>query len=284
MPVWSVTVSLHSKLFLAIQALFAFLALYMNLNYKTFGQGFPLVILHGLLGSLDNWQTIAKKLAQNFQVYIIDQRNHGKSPHTDAFSYLLLTNDLLEFFEQQGIAQAHLLGHSMGGKTAMNFALTYPHKVSKLIVVDIAPAAYADGHTRIFKTLMDAAVDKAERREDVESFLRQHLMEDETTVQFLMKGLTRPENGALGFAWKFNLPALLRNYENISGAIQADKPFTGPALFIKGARSNYINSSNYSGIDELFPNHELSEIKDAGHWVHAEKPSEFLTEVIKFLT
>ncbi|MFN8323317.1 MAG: alpha/beta fold hydrolase [Chitinophagales bacterium] len=256
----------------------------MNLNFKTFGQGFPVVILHGLLGSLDNWQSIAKKLGENFQVYILDQRNHGKSPHSEEFNYAILSHDLFDFFYQQGITQAHLIGHSMGGKVAMKFALENPDKVNKLIVVDITPAAYPDGHTHIFKALLQAQVATVGSREEVESFLKRNLEEDETTIQFLMKGLTRPENGADGFIWKFNLSSLYHNYDSISGSVYCDKPFMGSTLFIRGARSNYINSSNYSDIHHLFPNHELSEIKNAGHWVHAEKPTEFLDEVIKFLT
>lgn len=256
----------------------------MNLNYKTFGEGFPLIILHGLLGSLDNWQSLAKKFSSHFKVYIIDQRNHGKSPHSADFNYTLLAQDLLDFFKEHNIANAHIIGHSMGGKTAMKFALTHPEKVSKLIVVDIAPSGYADGHTHIFKALLDANVAHAQTREQVELFLRDNLKEDESTIQFLMKGLTRPVTSASDFEWKFNIESLIANYKFISGAVESDKPFEGPTLFIKGEKSNYINASNYQSINSLFPANELSEVKGAGHWVHAEKPDEFAVEVMKFLS
>ena len=184
--------------------------MYMQLNFKTFGQGFPLIILHGLFGSLDNWQTIAKKLADKLQVYIIDQRNHGKSPHSNEFNYELLSNDLLEFFEQQKIHKAHIIGHSMGGKTAMQFALEHSEKVEKLIVVDVAPVAYEDRHSNVFAALFAADVKSATTREEVENILRQKLDNDEATVQFLLKGLSRDELGK-HFEWKFNVESLHKN-------------------------------------------------------------------------
>lgn len=254
----------------------------MQLNYKVFGEGFPVIILHGLLGSLDNWQTIAKKIAEKLQVYIIDQRNHGRSPHSDEFSYELLSNDLLDFFEQHHIEKAHLIGHSMGGKVAMQFALEHSDKVGKLIVVDVAPAGYEDRHSDVFSTLFAADVKQAVTREDVQAVLRQKL-DDETIVQFLMKGLHRAEHGQTGFQWKFNIGALWKNYSRISEAVTSASPFTGETLFIKGEKSNYIMPSNYHSITELFPNHQLTEVKGAGHWVHAEKPVEFTQEVMKFL-
>lgn len=255
----------------------------MQLNYKTFGQGFPLIILHGLLGSLDNWQTMAKKLSEKFTVYIIDQRNHGKSPHTDEFNYELLSNDLLEFFEEHQIEKAHLLGHSMGGKTVMKFALQHPDKVAKLIVADIAPVAYEDKHNLVFTALFAADVKNAASREEIEEKLRSKLDNDETTVQFLMKGLNRDVSGK-HFEWKFNLESLNKHYPDISAAITSLKPFTGETLFIKGEKTPYINSENYSSINHLFTNNQLTEIKGAGHWVHAERSTEFLAAVSEFLS
>ncbi len=260
----------------------------MILNFKKIGEGFPLIILHGLLGSLDNWQGIAKKLAEprtdstNFAVYVIDQRNHGKSPHTDEFNYDLLAGDLLEFFEQQRISKAHIIGHSMGGKTAMQFALKHPEKVAKLIVVDITPAEYPDGHSQIFKALFAANVGHANTREEVEQVLRSYLGDDKTLIGFLMKGLDRDAN-AKHFEWKFNAQALWNNYPNIAEALSADTPYMGETLFIKGEKSDYINASNYPDMMRLFPNAQLVEIPGAGHWVHADKPAEFIGEVLKFL-
>ncbi len=254
----------------------------MELNFKKFGGGFPLIILHGLMGSLDNWQGIAKKLASNFEVYTVDQRNHGKSPHSDDFNYQLLADDLLQFFKQHNISKANIIGHSMGGKAAMLFALLHPEMVEKLIVVDVAPSQYEDGHSHVFKALMAAYVEHANTREEVQEILNAKLNNDIVTVGFLMKSLTRNENGT-GFEWKFNLQSLMKNYDKISGPVGADKPFTGKALFINGEKSNYINSSNYVDVVSLFPNHELAEVKGAGHWVHADKPSEFLDAVLSFL-
>lgn len=254
----------------------------MELNYKQFGTGFPLIILHGLLGSLDNWQSIAKKIAEHgFTVYIIDQRNHGRSPHSAEFNYHLLSADLLEFMQQHGIAKAHLLGHSMGGKTVMQFALQHPEKVEKLIVADIVPAAFDDRHSDVFEALFAANAGKANSREEVQQVLREKL-QDETTVQFLMKSLVRNDDGT-GFSWRFNTEALWKNYGNISEEISAAQPYTGETLFIKGERSTYINTGNYSSIAELFVNHQLVEIQGTGHWVHAEKPAEFIAEVLHFL-
>ena len=255
----------------------------MQLNFKTFGQGFPLMILHGLLGSLDNWQTIAKKLAEKFQVYILDQRNHGKSPHSAEFNYDLLSHDLLDFFQQQQIEKAHIIGHSMGGKTAMKFALEHTDKVEKLVIVDIAPVAYGDRHSDVFSALFAADIHTATSREEIEKVLRTKLNNDETTVQFLLKGLNRDKTGE-HFEWKFNLDSLYKHYAEISDGVFSSAPFAGKTLFIKGQKSSYINAENYSTIQELFPNNELVEIKDAGHWVHAEKPHQFTDEVVRFLS
>lgn len=253
----------------------------MQLNYKSFGSGFPVIILHGLLGSLDNWQTIAKKIGEQFTVYIIDQRNHGKSPHTDEFSYDLLSADLLEFMDTHNIRQAHLVGHSMGGKVVMHFALHHADRVAKLVVVDVAPVQYGDRHSDVFGALFAADAEHAESREQVEKVLRAKLDNDETTVQFLMKGLNRDDDGK-HFTWKFNTKVLWGHYAEISDAITGT-PFEGETLFIKGQKSSYVTSSNYGEIMDLFPNNELVEIKEAGHWVHAEKPAEFTAEVLKFL-
>lgn len=256
----------------------------MLLNFKKFGEGEPLIILHGLLGSLDNWQSIAKAIADNgnYTVYIVDQRNHGRSPHSEEFDYNLLSDDLLEWMKQNQIPAAHLIGHSMGGKTAMQFALNHPLLVKKLIVVDITPDAFNDRHSDVFKALMEADLKNASTRDQVQEFLRKKL-EDETTVQFLLKSLVRSESPEDGFMWRFNVESLFRNYGNVSSAIESPHPFTGKTLFVKGSRSNYINSSNYHSVVALFPNHELEEIRDAGHWVHADQPKVFTETAINFL-
>ncbi len=254
----------------------------MQLNFKSFGEGFPLIILHGLMGSLDNWQAIAKKMAEHFKVYIVDQRNHGRSPHSAEISYPLLANDLLEFMNEQGLEKAHLLGHSMGGKTVMQFTLLHPERVAKLVVVDITPAEIEDKHSPVFEALYKIDLNTLTDRRQAEQVLRQQLNGDETTVQFLMKSLTRTEDGA-HFTWRFNLDALKSHYPEISAAISASTPFSGKALFVKGGHSGYITAATYEKVLDLFPDNELLEIEGAGHWVHAEKPAEFTEGVLKFL-
>ena len=253
----------------------------MNLNFKSLGSGFPLIILHGLLGSLDNWQSIAKHFSAHFQVFIIDQRNHGRSPHSKEFSYELLVNDLLEFMEQQNILQAHFIGHSMGGKVVMKLALEHPDKVARLIVVDVAPVEYEDRHSQVFKALFAVDLKTIETRQQAEAILRTHLGDDESTVQFLMKGLYRDDDNK--FQWRFNVDALYEAYDEISSGISSGKPFEGETLFIKGEKSEYINAANFSDIIDLFPNNQLAEIPGSGHWVHADSPNEFIAAVDRFL-
>ena len=207
----------------------------------------------------------------------------SRREQTPEFDYQLMADDILEFIEQQQITKAHIIGHSMGGKAAMKFALEYPDKVEKLIVVDVAPVAYDDNHSSIFKSLFAADVKHASSREEVEKTLRANLQDDLTTVHFLMKGLQRAGTGQEGFQWKFNLEALYANYGEISAAIEASKPFEGETFFIKGEKSSYLDEANYSAASKLFPHNQLREIKGAGHWVHAEKPEEFLEEISRFL-
>jgi pimeloyl-ACP methyl ester carboxylesterase len=253
----------------------------MNLNFKTIGSGFPLIILHGLLGSLDNWQTIARQMGEHFQVFIIDQRNHGRSPHTAEFSYELLVNDVIEFMQQQGIGKAHFIGHSMGGKVVMRLALDHPEKVAKLVVVDVAPVEYEDRHSAVFKALFAVDLRTLQSRQQAEGTLRSILGNDESTVQFLMKGLYRDDDNK--FQWRFNVQPLYDAYDEISSGITSDKPFEGDTLFIKGEKSEYINASNFSEIIDLFPNNRLVEIAGAGHWVNADRPVQFIDAVLKFL-
>lgn len=253
----------------------------MNLNFKSYGEGFPLVILHGLLGSLDNWNSIARQLSKHFTVFAIDQRNHGKSPHSEDFSYQILVNDLKDFFAQHRIEKAHILGHSMGGKVAMKFAMQYPEMVEKLIIADVAPVYYEDRHSQIFKAILSVDLSKAESREEVENHIRKNLKnEDAATIQFILKGLYRDEENK--FEWRFNAPVLWKKYQAISDEVSGT-PFLGKSLFIKGQKSNYISAESYAEIMRLFPNNELEEIENAGHWVHAANPNRFIEIVENFL-
>lgn len=252
----------------------------MELNYKSLGQGEPLIVLHGLFGTLDNWQTLAKAWAEDYLVYLVDLRNHGRSPHVDGLSYPSMAQDLSEFMEQNWIHKAHVLGHSMGGKVAMELALTYPDLVDKLIVVDIAPRPYAPGHDDVFAALFAVDLQKLESRQEAEAILEKHL--DEWGVrQFLLKNLSRTKEG--GFEWKMNLPVIYRDYARILEPPTETEPFEGPSLFIRGAASRYVKDEDMLRIQELFPRSTLSTVPGAGHWVHADQPEILKKLVVDFL-
>lgn len=253
----------------------------MNLNYLKSGSGNPLIILHGLFGMLDNWKTVAKELEKNFTVFIIDQRNHGKSPHTAEHSYQLMADDLYSFFHQHGIQSAIILGHSMGGKTAMRFALDHADMVEKLIVVDMGVKRYPAGHDTIFDALFALDLKTINSRSEAEAVLKDKLR-NQGERQFILKNLTRNHDGT--YSWKFNLEAIHNNYEDeILAAIESDHPFQGTALFIRGEFSSYIKNEDWDGIQALFPAARLETIEGAGHWVHADKPVQLLQTIRLFL-
>lgn len=253
----------------------------MELNYKQFGQGEPIIILHGLFGTLDNWQSIAKQLAEHYMVYIIDQRNHGKSPHSEAFSYQILADDLKHFMESKWIYKATIIGHSMGGKTAMRFALDYPDMVEKLVVVDIAPKAYKGGHQTIFEAMFGLDLDTLTDRKTIDEQLKIKIPEDGVRL-FLMKNLTREKDGR--YRWKMNLPVLYAEYQAILSEIQSDETFDKTTLFIRGENSNYIKDDDILDIQDLFPMMQLATVENAGHWVHAENPQSFFDKLMTFLS
>lgn len=252
----------------------------MELNYKTFGQGEPLIILHGLFGTLDNWQTLGKQLAEHYSVYIPDQRNHGRSPHTPEMNYPALAEDLRHFMESHWIYQSHIVGHSMGGKTAMQFALEHPDMVDKLVVVDIAPKAYEPAHETIFEALLSVELDQLADRSEADAVLKRRI-DDRGIRQFLLKNLSR--NKDEGYRWKMNLPALHEHYHEILGEVRGDHPYEGPVLFIRGERSSYILDEDGEAIRRFFPNAEIETVRDAGHWVHAEQPEAMLRLITGFL-
>ncbi|PHI20522.1 alpha/beta hydrolase [Lewinellaceae bacterium SD302] len=251
----------------------------MNLNFKTYGQGPPLVILHGLFGTLDNWQTLAKRWADNYTVYLVDQRNHGRSPHLDEMSYPLLAEDLAKFLDKEWIHECHLLGHSMGGKTAMQFALDYPDQVSKLIVVDMAPKIYPAGHDEIFDALRSLKLEELENRRDAATHLNKRIPQP-AVVQFLLKNLSRDPGS--GFRWKMNLEVLYRDYKNILANVTGPA-FPGEALFVRGGKSHYVTVEDLPLIRELFPSAQLATVAEAGHWVHAQAPDELFKLVSDFI-
>jgi pimeloyl-ACP methyl ester carboxylesterase len=250
------------------------------LHSKVFGEGKPLVILHGLFGMLDNWQGLAKKFGQFFETHIVDQRNHGKSFHAEAHSYELMCSDLLQYLDSQGLDKVYLLGHSMGGKTAMLFATKYPERVEKLVVVDIAPKYYAPHHQEILVGLYAVENAKVASRKEADEILSAHFSQVGVR-QFLLKNLCWKTEEELSF--KFNLEVLSKEIQNIGEALIEAAVFTEPTLFIDGETSNYIKPEDQGLIEKHFPDSEIVEIVNAGHWVHAENPKDFFEEVSRFL-
>jgi esterase len=251
----------------------------MTLHFQEYGSGHPLIILHGLFGSLDNWHTLSKTLGGSFRVFAVDQRNHGRSPHSDIFTYEALAEDLREFLDEHELKSAHVLGHSLGGKAAMQFALTFADRVDKLIVVDIAPRAYPPVHDEIFDAMLPLDLKTCSSRQQVDEAMARKITHA-ATRQFLMKNLSRDESG--GFRWQVNLQAIKKNYDEVARAIDSEQTFTKPTLFIRGTRSGYVRDSDLPGIRELFPQSEIADL-DTGHWVHAEAPQEFSRLVLEFL-
>lgn len=246
---------------------------------REFGAGDPVLILHGLFGFSDNWQTIAKGLADTYLVVTPDLRNHGRSPHLSRHSYPEMAEDLKVFMEEKWMFHAMVIGHSMGGKVAMQFALTHPDMVEKLVVIDMEPGPADDNHSDIIDALLGLDLSTMTERSQAEAYLAERIP-DFGTRQFLLKNITREEDGS--FTWKMNLPVLWKHYKDILAPVSGD-PFEKPTLFIRGSRSNYIKDSDWPHTQSLFPNAQLVTIQDAGHWVHADKPKELLEVLRAFL-
>jgi len=253
----------------------------MKLHFFKTGEGFPVLILHGLFGLSDNWMTISKSFAaEGFAVYGIDLRNHGRSPHSDEMNYPLMAEDILEFMNDHDLAQCDLIGHSMGGKTAMFFAAAHPDRIRKLIVVDIAPRAYPPHHDSIIAVLESFRTEDLASRKEAEGFLRAGL-QDEATIQFLLKNLYWNEQNKL--AWRFNLNGIKNHISETGAALPNENSIQVPTLFIRGENSGYINPQDESDILKRFSNARIVTVAGAGHWVHAEKPAEFLRVAGEFL-
>ncbi len=254
----------------------------MQLNYKEIGEGKPIIILHGLFGMLDNWQTFGNNLAEfGFRVILIDQRDHGKSPWTSEFNYDVLANDIIDFAQSLELDSFFLLGHSMGGKTAMAVAKLRPDLIEKLIIVDVAPKQYRRGHDEIFAALRALDLYNSKSRTALYESLKIHL-DEEMVIQFLLKNIQRnPETG--GFSIKFNLDLLEKCYENIIDDIYIKEPILVDTLFCKGDRSRYIVESDEEKIYREFNHAQIVTIEQAGHWVHADQPEKLLDIVVDFI-
>ena len=250
----------------------------IELNYKKMGSGQPMIILHGLFGSLDNWMTLGKKFSERHEVFLVDQRNHGQSEHTDEFSYDLLADDMRDLIQKENMVDPILVGHSMGGKTIMNFALRHRGMADKLIVVDAAPKKYPVHHHTIIQALQSLDFDTLSSRGQVDEKLSAFIPEPGVR-QFLAKSIYWKNQHTLDL--RFNLDSLARHIESISGWDLNEYNEHIPALFIRGGKSNYV-SANDSSVDDHFGNAEIRTIENAGHWVHAEKPTELLEMVQSF--
>ncbi|MEN9742727.1 MAG: hypothetical protein RLZZ65_532 [Bacteroidota bacterium] len=250
----------------------------MKLHYRQLGVGRPLVILHGLFGFSDNWQTHAKKFADYFQVTLVDLRNHGHSPWSEEFSYSLMVQDLKELFEDLNIVTPILLGHSMGGKLAMHFDGTYPNALEKLVVVDMGIKAYPPHHGPILAALHAINLEEITARSQAEQILKQ-FVDSEGVRQFLLKNLYWAEKGKL--AWRMNFKVLENCMPDILSALPLFESFT-PTLFVRGELSNYILDSDLNELENQFPDMQLISIPNAGHWVHAEAPDTFIDAVLSF--
>ena len=252
----------------------------MKLHFKKFGSGPPLIILHGVFGSSDNWKTLANHLMITFEVYLVDQRNHGLSPHSDDLNYQVMTDDLKELLHNEQIEKCCLLGHSMGGKTAMNFAVQYPEKIMKLIIVDIAPKRYPPHHQNILQGVHSLKINEINTRKEADDLLSTTI-NNSGIRQFILKNLSRNPEGL--FYWKINWKAIEDNIQAIGAPLLSHDLFTGEVLFIRGAQSDYILNEDEPLLKKHFPNAVLMTIQNAGHWVHAEQPAQLLALINQFI-
>jgi len=253
----------------------------MELFYRQMGQGTPLIILHGLFGMSDNWMGIARKIAEKHNVYIPDQRNHGRSPHHYEFNYRVLLEDLEEFVNSKNMDRVTILGHSLGGKIGMLYAFNHPERLNKLVVVDIAPKNYDRPLFRTFlKQLLSIDLRGLKTRGEADKRLAEKIS-DSAIRQFLLKNLYKDDNQ--NFQWRINLMSLFTNINAILGAEDIQGSWNGPTLFVRGGQSDYITDKDFPEIKELFPKAEIETIPSATHWVHSDAPDAFCNILRNFL-
>lgn len=250
----------------------------MQLHYQTLGQGQPLILLHGLFGSGDNWGTVARNFSQHYQVICVDLRNHGRSPHSASQSYANMAEDLLELCNALGLERIHLLGHSLGGKVAMQFAVHHADRVDKLIVVDMAMRAYADAHSHLIDAMMAIDLAVLQSRLEADKVLSDSISQA-AVRQFLLMNLIRSGSG---LAWRINLAALKANYPILLQAVCENTRYEKPCLFIRGEHSDYVLDTDTEQIKINFINAKFTSLP-TGHWVHAEQPQAFIEVVVNFL-
>jgi pimeloyl-ACP methyl ester carboxylesterase len=250
----------------------------MKLYHRELGEGSPLMILHGLFGFSDNWQTHAKKLAEYYRVILVDLRNHGRSDWSDEFSYEIMANDVLELCDDLDLEDLILVGHSMGGKVAMHMAEKRESLLEKLIIVDMGVKSYPMHHDHIIAGIKSVDPETISARSEADDLLGKYI-DSEGVKQFLLKNMYWKEKGKL--AWRMNVPVLERDMREILNGFEAEEIFT-PTLFIRGAMSNYILDEDVPSLESQFPDMELVTVENAGHWVHAETPNEFQEALLGF--
>lgn len=254
----------------------------MQLFYRTFGEGKPLIVLHGLLGMSDNWIMPAKELSKEYKVILPDLRNHGNSPHSDDFNLQVMEDDIVELIQTTGFESIYLLGHSLGGRIAMSVALQHPQLIEKLVVVDIAPRKYSGNKSisNMMEVMSRVDFNNLLTLTAIEEFLTRYIP-DARVRNHAMKNLKRKTGGA--FEWKANLPVIVKDIETLMAPVYEEVPFTKPVLFIKGGASDFISDGDMKPIFHHFPDATLKTIPNGSHWVHVDEPELFLEEVIKFL-
>lgn len=252
----------------------------MDIFHRVVGEGKPIVILHGVFGSGDNLFTASKLIAAGgYKVYLLDARNHGLSPHDPVHNYKVMAQDLDTFLSKEGLDKPVIIGHSMGGKTVMEYSQHYDN-YSKLVIIDIAPRAYKPHHSHILNGLKAINLAEVKNRKDAENIFSEYVS-DFGERQFILKNLYRKDNG--GFDWRINIEAISNAIEDISSEIALTKEITAPTLFLKGELSSYINEDDEKQIKQTFTNCYIVEIKGANHWVHATKPQEFVATILSFV-
>lgn len=252
----------------------------MELFFQELGSGKPLFILHGLFGSGDNWMSIARRLSEQYRVILPDLRNHGRSPHSAAWSYELMCADVYQLIERLGLESCTVMGHSMGGKVAMWLACRYPDRIRALLVADMSVRAYPVHHDRIVEGLQAIPVDQIKNRREADQVLADYIPEL-AIRQFLLKNLSRTPDGR--YQWQMNLPVIAAQLHKVVEALPDDFQSTIPALFIRGLRSNYVRDTDIPLIRRHFPHAQIADIAEAGHWLHAEQPEAFIAHVETFL-
>lgn len=244
----------------------------MRLHYEVQGDGHPLVILHGFLGSSENWRAMRKLFASTYEVFSVDQRNHGSSPHSSTMNYGVMSEDLRGFLSEQGLSEVFLLGHSMGGKVAMQFASESPQAIEKLVIVDIAPKAYPPGHRALLQAMQNLELGGLRTYGEAEAALAATIS-DAPLRKFVVKNLTRDRNGE--FQWRIGLDSLAANYDQLLKAPAMLNSFEKPTCFIRGGLSRFIDDQDFAAIRKYFPVAEFHTVPNASHWVQIDAPEEF---------